>query len=172
MRKFIAAIRVTETIFVNIEASDEAKAEQMFDGYISELNSNATQYKSYEKDDLISDKEINYTTDYMKRKIAESEWLKEGKGVNTVTPREIAVKTGKPVMVYSSGLACFIGRHSADESKMLRTAKITDEDWDNVYYPDGTSEWERMRERAVSKEIVDCIDEIGFKFTDDVTVEA
>lgn len=79
MRKFIAAIRVTETIFVNIEASDEAKAEQMFDGYISELNSNANQDKSYEKDDLISDKEISYTTDYIKRKIAESEWLKEEK---------------------------------------------------------------------------------------------
>lgn len=79
MRKFIAAIRVTETIFVNIEASDEAKADQMLDGYISELNSNANQDKSYEKDDLISDKEINYTTDYIKRKIAESEWLKEKK---------------------------------------------------------------------------------------------
>lgn len=79
MRKFIAAIRVAETIFINIEASDEAKAEQMLDSYISELNSNATQYKSYEKDDLISDKEINYTTDYIKRKIAESEWLKEKK---------------------------------------------------------------------------------------------
>lgn len=70
-----------------------------------------------------------------------------------MTPREIAVKTGKTVMVYSSGLACFVGRHSAEESKMLRTAKITDEDWDNVYYPDGTSEWERMKARSKSQRI-------------------
>lgn len=70
-----------------------------------------------------------------------------------ITPREIAVKTGKPVMVYSSGLACFVGRHSAEESKMLRTAKITDEDWDNVYYPDGTSEYERMKARSKSQRI-------------------
>lgn len=70
-----------------------------------------------------------------------------------MTPREIAVKTGKTVMVYSSGLACFVGRHSAEESKMLRTAKITDEDWDNVYYPDGTSEWERMKARRKSQRI-------------------
>ena len=89
-----------------------------------------------------------------------------------LTPREIAVKTGKTIGVDSGGFAFFVGRHSEKEARMLEKAKITDEDWDNVYYPDGTSEWERMRERAVSKEIVDCIDEIGFKFTDDVTVEA
>lgn len=70
-----------------------------------------------------------------------------------MTPREIAVKTGKTVMVYSGGLACFVGRHSTEESKMLRTAKITDEDWDNVYYPDGTSEWERMKARSKSQRI-------------------
>ena len=68
-----------------------------------------------------------------------------------LTPREIAVKTGKPVMVYSSGLACFIGRHSEKEAKLLEKAKTTDEDWDNVYYPDGTSEWERMKARRKSQ---------------------
>lgn len=73
------------------------------------------------------------------------------KSENTVTPREIAVKTGKTVVVLSNGLAHFVGRYSADESKMLRTAKITDEDWDNVYYPDGTSEWERMKARRKSQ---------------------
>lgn len=77
MRKFIAAIRVAETIFINIEASDEAKAEQMLDSYISKLNSNATQYKSYEKDDLISDKDICYESDYIHEKILKSIWLKE-----------------------------------------------------------------------------------------------
>lgn len=97
--------------------------------------------------------------------------MADGNNKRRLTPREIAVKTGKTVMVYSSGLACFVGRHSAEESKMLRTAKITEEDWDNVYYPDGTSEWERMRERAVSKDTADCINELGFEF-DDVTVEA
>ena len=70
-----------------------------------------------------------------------------------MTPREIAVKTGKTVVVLSNGLAHFVGRHSAEESKMLRTAKITDEDWDNVYYPDGTSEWERMQSRRKSQRI-------------------
>ena len=89
-----------------------------------------------------------------------------------LTPREIAVKTGKTVGVDSGGFAFFVGRHSEKEARMLEKAKITDEDWDNVYYPDGTSEWERMQTRAVSKEIVDCIDELGFKFTDDVIVEA
>ena len=88
-----------------------------------------------------------------------------------MTPREIAVKTGKTVLVYSTGFACFLGPHSEKESRMLERAKITDEDWDNVYYPDGTSEWERMQNREVSKETVDCINELGFKFTD-VTVEA
>ena len=73
------------------------------------------------------------------------------KSENTVTPREIAVKTGKTVVVLSNGLAHFVGRHSAEDSKMLRTAKITDEDWDNVYYPDGTSEWERMKARRKSQ---------------------
>lgn len=68
-----------------------------------------------------------------------------------MTPREIAVKTGKTVMVLSSGRACFVGRHSAEESRLLQKAKITDEDWDNVYYPDGTSEWERMKARRKSQ---------------------
>ena len=68
-----------------------------------------------------------------------------------MTPREIAVKTGKTVGVDTGGFAFFVGRHSADESKMLRTAKITEEDWDNVYYPDGTSEWERMKARRKSQ---------------------
>lgn len=89
-----------------------------------------------------------------------------------LTPREIAVKTGKTVGVDSGGFAFFVGRHSAEEAKLLGKAKTTDEDWDNVYYPDGTSEWERMQTRAVSKETINCIDELGFKFTDDVIVEA
>lgn len=89
-----------------------------------------------------------------------------------LTPREIAVKTGKTVGVDSGGFAFFVGRHSAEEAKLLETVKTTDADWDNVYYPDGTSEWERMQTRAVSKETVDCINELGFKFTDDVIVEA
>lgn len=86
-----------------------------------------------------------------------------------MTPREIAVKTGKPVIVYSSGLAHFVGRHSAEESKMLRTAKITDEDWDNVYYPDGTSEWERMKARRKSQRIDRAYGEIlGIDLDDDM----
>ena len=89
-----------------------------------------------------------------------------------LTPREIAVTTCKTVLVSSTGFACFLGPHSEKEARMLERAKITDEDWDNVYYPDGTSEWERMQTRAVSKETINCIDELGFKFTDDVIVEA
>lgn len=88
-----------------------------------------------------------------------------------MTPREIAVKTGKPVMVYSSGLACFIGRHSAEESKLLETAKITDEDWDNVYYPDGTSEWERMQSSRKSQRIDRAYQEILGIDQDDDFVE-
>ena len=88
-----------------------------------------------------------------------------------MTPREIAVKTGKTVMVYSSGLACFIGRHSTEESKLLETAKITDEDWDNVYYPDGTSEWERMQSTRKSQRIDRAYQEILGIGQDDDFVE-
>ena len=83
-----------------------------------------------------------------------------------MTPREIAVTTGKTVYVDTGGFAYFTGRHSEKESRLLEKAKITDEDWDNVYYPDGTSEWERMRDRPVSKEVVD------FLFKEDKLVEA
>ena len=92
--------------------------------------------------------------------------------VGRMTAREVAVKTGKTVWVDTGGFAYFVGPHSEKEARMLERAKITDEDWDNIYYTDGTSEWERMQTRAVSKELVDCIDELGFKFTDDVIVEA
>lgn len=77
-----------------------------------------------------------------------------------LTPREIAVTTGKTVLVYSSGFACFIGPHSEKEARMLERAKITDEDWDNVYYPDGTSELERMQTRGISEHTLNACDDI------------
>ena len=92
--------------------------------------------------------------------------MADGNNKRKLTPREIAVKTGKTVGVDSGGFAFFVGRHSEKESRMLEKAKITDEDWDNLYYSDGTSEWERMRDRPVSKEVVD------FLFKEDKLVEA
>ena len=65
--------------------------------------------------------------------------------MNKITPREYSVITGHTVIVYSNGQA-----YIAYDGMLMpipdSRIKIDEADLDNMYYPDGTSEWERMRE--------------------------
>ena len=65
------------TKYVNIEATDESKAKEILEDYVDELNNNSTQDEAYEEEDLISEKDLKYLTNFAQRKAAVSEWLGE-----------------------------------------------------------------------------------------------
>ena len=75
--RFIAIITRIENKYVNIEASDESKAEEVLEDYIDELNRNSKLNEFYEKVDLITEKELKYMTASQNEKVAEAEWLRE-----------------------------------------------------------------------------------------------
>lgn len=58
-----------------------------------------------------------------------------------ITPRQYAIKTGNTVIVYSNGQA-----YMSKDGQIIPIAEdrisIEDGDLENIYYPDGTSEWE------------------------------
>ena len=75
--RFIGIIEQMTTKYVNIEATDESKAKEIFKDYVDELNNNSTQDEAYEKEDLISEKDLKYMTTSRNEKVAEAEWLRE-----------------------------------------------------------------------------------------------
>ena len=75
--RFIAIINRIENKYVNIEASDESKAEEVLEDYIDELNRNSKLNEFYEKVDLITEKDLKYMTLFHNKKVAEAEWLRE-----------------------------------------------------------------------------------------------
>ena len=75
--RFIGIIEHMTTKYVNIEATDESKAKEILEDYVDELNNNSTQDEAYEEEDLISEKDLKYLTNFAQRKAAVSEWLGE-----------------------------------------------------------------------------------------------
>lgn len=63
-----------------------------------------------------------------------------------LTPREYSVITGHTVIVYYNGRA-----YMAYDGMLMpipdSRIKIDEADLDNTYYPDGSSEWERIANR-------------------------
>ena len=70
--------------------------------------------------------------------------------MNKITPREYSVITGHTVIVYSNGQA-----YMAYDGMLMTIPdsriKIDEADLDNIYYPDGTSEWERMANKPLPR---------------------
>lgn len=66
-----------------------------------------------------------------------------------LSPSEYAVTTKNRVIVYSNGDAYSIIGEGTDEERIHipeYLLRVTDRDLDDVFYPDGTSEWSRMNE--------------------------
>lgn len=85
-----------------------------------------------------------------------------------ITPREYSVITGHTVIVYSNGQA-----YMAYDGMLMtipdNRITIDEADLDNTYYPDGTSEWERMKARSKSQRIDRAYGEIlGIDLDDDM----
>ena len=75
--RFIGIIEHMIAEYVNIEATDESKAKEILEDYVDELNNNSKQDEAYEEEDLISEKDLKYLTNFIQRKAAVSEWLGE-----------------------------------------------------------------------------------------------
>lgn len=75
--RFIGIIEHMIAEYVNIEATDESKAKEILEDYVDELNNNSKQDEAYEEEDLISEKDLKYLTNFIQRKVAEAEWLRE-----------------------------------------------------------------------------------------------
>lgn len=58
-----------------------------------------------------------------------------------MTPREYAIKNNCEVTVYSNGMVWANGE--------VEDLDVDFDDMDNIFYPDGTSEWERMSTRGI-----------------------
>ena len=58
-----------------------------------------------------------------------------------MTPREYAIKNNCEVTVYSNGMVWSNGE--------IEGLEVDFDDMDNIFYPDGTSEWERMQKRSM-----------------------
>lgn len=57
-----------------------------------------------------------------------------------MTPREYAIKNNCKVIVYSNGMVWADGE--------IEGLEVIQDDMDNIFYPDSTSEWERMNQRG------------------------
>lgn len=58
-----------------------------------------------------------------------------------MTPREYAVKNNCEVTVYSNGMVWANGE--------IEGLEVIQDDMDNIFYLDGTSEWERINTRGM-----------------------
>lgn len=64
-----------------------------------------------------------------------------------MTPREYAIKNNCEVTVYSNGMVWANGE--------IEGLEVIQDDMDNIFYPDGTSEWERMYYNSSEKRMLE-----------------